>query len=127
MSAPNILIIEDEDELRCELVELFCALGATATGVHDGRSASFACQSQAFDLVLCDYKLRVDNGLQVLKSIVAQYHEVAVPSVYLMTGHLDLTMAARAEIETSTDGLLMKPLSAAVLRDLMAKAGAQIC
>lgn len=127
MPAPNILIIEDEDELRCELVELFCALGARAVGAHDGYSAASACKTHVFDLVLCDYKLRIDNGLNVLKSIVAQCHEVAVPYVYLMTGHLDLTLAARAEIATATNGLLMKPLSAAVLRDLMAKAGARAC
>ncbi|WP_294263341.1 response regulator [uncultured Sphingomonas sp.] len=124
---PRILIIEDDEALRGELVELFGALGAAATGVRDGAGAEHACRGQAFDLVLCDYKLERENGLDVLRTLARGAPQALDADIYLMTGHLDLTRAAREEIAASTKGLLMKPVRAAMLRQLVAASVGRPC
>lgn len=124
---PRILIIEDDEALRGELVELFGALGAAATGVRDGVGAEHACRAQTFDLVLCDYKLERENGLDVLRTLARGAPQALEADIYLMTGHLDLTRAAREEIAASTKGLLMKPVRAAMLRQLVAASVGRPC
>jgi DNA-binding NtrC family response regulator len=119
---PNILIVEDDDALRGELVELLKALGALAIGVADGAQAIHACHLQPFDLVLCDYKLRAENGLDVLKALGDVATPPAADHCYLMTAHVDLTAAAQQDIESSTAGLLHKPIAAAMLRRIVADA-----
>lgn len=117
--APEILIIDDDDALRGELVELLRALGASVVGVHDGQSAMLCSSERTFDLVLCDYKLRSENGLDVLKSLAGGARAPGPDKLFLMTAHLDLTEAARVEIAASTRGLLMKPIKVAALRQLV--------
>lgn len=124
---PRILIIEDDEALRGELVELFGALGAAAIGVCDGAGAEMACREQSFDLVLCDYKLERENGLDVLRGLARRAPRALDADIYLMTGHLDLTRAAREEIATSTKGLLMKPVRATMLRQLVEASSGRSC
>lgn len=129
MTIRHVLIIEDDCALREELVELITALGACATGAGTGHEARATWDDRSYDLVLCDYKLQMENGLDVLKSLSPPPPGAAVPVFYLMTGHLDLTSAARAEIAAATAGLLMKPIRAATLRALVRQtaAAAQPC
>lgn len=125
--APEILIIEDDDALRGELVELLRALGGSVVGVSDGDGALASSQIRSFDLILCDYKLRSENGLDVLKTLASRGRVPVPERLYLMTAHLDLTQAARAEIAASTRGLLMKPIDIATLRQLVTTAGQTPC
>lgn len=115
----RVLIIEDDCELREELVEMARALGADVTGAGNGAEARVACGTP-LDVILCDYKLGSENGLDVLRSLrdYPAFDGIA-PAIYLMTGHLDLTFAARREIETATRGLFMKPLRAAIVRSIV--------
>ncbi len=114
-----ILIIEDDSELREELVEMASALGADAIGARNGEEARAACAAP-IDVILCDYKLGSENGLDVLRSLrTGRSSAGKAPVAYLMTGHLDLTSAARQEIQRVTRGLFMKPLRAAVVRGIV--------
>lgn len=119
---PHILIVEDDDALRGELVDLLRAFGAQAVGVADGAGAVDACDLQPFDMVLCDYKLRAESGLDVLKALGDRAMAPAAANCYLMTAHVDLTAAAQQDIESSTAGLLHKPIAAAMLRRIVADA-----
>lgn len=119
-----ILIIEDDHALRDELIELATALGAQVTGAATGDDARRACAAMRFALILCDYKLQSETGLEVLRMLELGEADQGRPAIYLMTGHLDLTTAARRQIEDSTDGLLMKPVRSAELRRLIRESGA---
>jgi CheY-like chemotaxis protein len=113
------LIIEDDDALREELVDLLEGWGFAVTSVASGRGAR--ALGGTFDIILCDYKLEHENGLDVLRSLPVMANATAVrPRAYLMTGHLDLTAASRHEIATLGLGLLLKPVSARMLQQLMA-------
>lgn len=111
----RILIIEDDVDLRCELAELIESFGASALTASSSDECS-AVFDDSVDVIICDYKLKSETGLDVLKSLRkrANWHH---PLVYLMTGHLDLTEAARQEIMTISQGFFMKPIRAG---DLMA-------
>lgn len=122
MYTPNILIVEDDDALRGELVELLKALGAMAIGVPDGAQAMHAWKLQPFDLVLCDYKLRAESGLDVLRALGDLANAPAADHCYLMTAHVDLTAAAQRDIASITTGLLHKPIDAKTLRRIVADA-----
>lgn len=122
MHKPHILIVEDDDALRGELVELLKALGSVAVGAVDGAAAVLASQHQAFDLVLCDYKLRHESGLDVIKALAGLGIAPATANCHLMTAHIDLTQSAKAEIAASTGGLLLKPIGGSALRRLVAQA-----
>lgn len=114
------LIIEDDDALREELVDLLEGWGFAVTGVASGRSARSL--AEPFDIILCDYKLDQENGIDVLRSLPALANAAGRrPRAYLMTGHLDLTAASRHEIATLGLGLLLKPVSARMLQQLMAR------
>ena len=113
------LIIEDDDALREELVDLLETWGFDAVSVATGEAAR-AAGDGPYAVVLCDYKLRTENGLDVLRSLKLRgCGDAPTPRVYLMTGHLDLTAAARDEIATLSLGLLLKPLSAGALRAIV--------
>ncbi len=115
----RVLIIEDDSELREELVELATTLGARVVGARNGAEAMAACTGE-IDVILCDYKLGVENGLDVLRALrEARCFDPERAAIYLMTGHLDLTFAARQEIESATRGLFMKPLRPAVVRGII--------
>lgn len=122
MYTPHILIVEDDDALRGELAELLKALGATVAGVADGAGALHAGREQAFDLVLCDYKLKAENGLELLAALAALPGAPDPASLFLMSAHVDLTRAGQAEMAASMGGLLQKPIGAAILRDIVALA-----
>lgn len=122
MHTPHILIVEDDDALRGELVELLKALGSLAVGVADGAGALEASRLQCFDMVLCDYKLRAESGLDVLKALGDLPTGPQVGHCYLMTAHVDLTASARQDIAATTAGLLHKPIGARMLRQIVADA-----
>ncbi len=118
------LIIEDDDALREELVDLLETWGFDAVSVATGEAAR-AVYTGSFAVILCDYRLRSENGLDVLRSLAPPpAEERAMPRVLLMTGHLDLSAEARSEIDARGFGLLHKPLSAAALRAAITGAGA---
>jgi CheY-like chemotaxis protein len=122
VSVPHILIVEDDDALRGEMVELLKALGAMVVGVAGGADAISASTLQTFDLVLCDYKLESENGLDVLRELSSLGLGPGIEHRYLMTGHVDLTRSGQRDIAEMTAGLLHKPIGTAVLRDLVARA-----
>ena len=127
---PRILIVEDDDALRSELAELLRALGALVICAGDGAGALAQCLDQRFDLVLCDYKLEAENGLDVLTALAALPLAPDPRQLYLMTAHLDLTLAGQNDAMDAIGGLLRKPISMASLRTIVAAAvtaGAREC
>lgn len=122
MYTPHILIIEDDDALRGELTELLKALGATVAGAADGTEAMRAGREQAFDLVLCDYKLKCENGLKVLAALAALPLAPDSSNLFLMSAHMDITTAGQGDIAGAMGGLLSKPIGVAKLRAMVALA-----
>ena len=112
-----MLVIEDDDTLREELVELLEAWGVRALGASCGREAISHAWSSDVDRVLCDFKLRLESGLDVLQSLKPIFEAKGVQArCYLMTGHIGMTSIAEDDIARLTDGLLVKPIQARSLK-----------
>ncbi|WP_426254861.1 response regulator [Sphingomonas sp. DC2300-3] len=117
----HLLIIEDDDDLRHELVELVEALGGHAIGARSGHEALVLLDATcSVDVILCDLRLKAESGLDVLRMLRHRRStSTTEPTMYLMTGHLDLTAAALSDIATTTSGLFTKPLRTATLRAIV--------
>ena len=83
-SAPIILCIEDEADLREILVEEMQDAGYQVIEAADGEAALLALQDSRPDLILCDILMPRMGGYQLLQHIRAQYPELAdVPFIFL--------------------------------------------
>jgi CheY-like chemotaxis protein len=114
----SILLVDDEPSVVFALKLLLQALGYQVEAFNTPSEAVIALESQApFDLVLCDLKMPVLNGLGVLKACRAARPEL--PFV-LMSAH-----ASSEEIEQAyslgATGFLPKPFTPEELKQLIEK------
>jgi two-component system, NtrC family, response regulator PilR len=118
MSAPTVLIIDDEPDL-IELVSL--TLGrmqletAAAGTVAEARAA---LGSRSFDLCLTDMRLPDGDGLDLLAWIQEQYPQLPVA---VITAHGNVESAVRA-LKLGAFDFVSKPLDLSVLRKLVTSA-----
>ncbi len=71
-AAVSILCIEDEEELRLDLLEELEAAGFTVTGAANGEHGLALLSQYPFAIVLCDIRLPGMSGLEVLARIRAE-------------------------------------------------------
>lgn len=109
MTAPNILLAEDEQAIADTLIY---ALGSEGFAVHHvllGREALAAQRERCFDLIVLDVGLPDTTGFEVLKALRADPAGREVPVIFL---------TARAEeidrilgLELGADDYVTKPFS----------------
>jgi signal transduction histidine kinase len=81
---PAILVVDDDPDHRVLIERALVKAGMAARTVPDGASALAALAG--VDVVLLDYKLAAENGLDVLRSIREQTDgEPAAPAVVMVT------------------------------------------
>lgn len=101
----NLLIVEDDENLREALCDFFVEEGANVFTANNGEEAIQTTLTEKVDLILSDIKMPVMDGIELLKSINACDHNV--PLVWLMTGQSDLK--EEAALALGAEGLLSKP------------------
>ena len=67
-----VLVVDDERELHYSFRRLLSPLGCKVRSAETGDGALSAITSESFDLVLLDVRLGDENGLDVLKNILAR-------------------------------------------------------
>ncbi|PCJ62824.1 MAG: hypothetical protein COA79_01490 [Planctomycetota bacterium] len=72
MSA-NILLVDDNDELREFLVEVLSHENYTVAEANNGREALKLLASQSFDLVITDILMPEMEGIELVKNIKKDY------------------------------------------------------
>ncbi len=92
---PKILIVEDEAAIRRVLSKILKEEDPAydVFEAEDGRQGLEMIQSQEFDLVFCDIKMPVMDGMELLAAMQEQYSEVPV---VMISGHGDLEVAVEA-------------------------------
>ena len=65
----KLLIVDDERNIRRNLVSFFESCGHKVEAAEDGVRALALIGEQGFDLVLSDYRMAEMNGLELLRSI----------------------------------------------------------
>jgi CheY-like chemotaxis protein len=114
-----VLVVEDEHALRDELVELVGLLGAHCLGAEGLEQALAHVRANPIDVVLCDFNLGAESGLDLLRHLHGLGGAEARPRLILMTGHTELTDAAYAAIDHFADALMLKPISIGALRAVL--------
>ena len=113
----DILIVEDEAVLARSIVDYLERRGFTAGFAVDAASARAILEREAPRLVILDYKLNEDDGLDVLRWI-----NVTSPrtQVVMMTGHGDVDLAVRA-MKAGARDFLVKPTPLSALAAIAAE------
>ena len=101
----EILLIEDEPEMRDSLEEALRGPGHQVVSVPDGLRAQEVARQKSFDLVISDVRLPGVDGISVMKDIHKDAPETAV---ILMTGYADVAQAVDALKQGAYD-YLTKP------------------
>ena len=84
----NILVVEDDHNLREVIVEMFESKACTVSNAENGSIALAILEQKNIDVVFSDIRMPVMDGVEMLKRIEARKQEK--PFVFLATGHADI-------------------------------------
>lgn len=111
----NILVVEDDDDLREVLFEFMVRTGQKVFTAANGKEALYVINSQKIDIVLSDIRMPLMGGVELLDAIKAiDGHQ---PKVLLATGHAPIS--EDEAIKKGAVALLNKPYSFDVLQKIM--------
>jgi putative two-component system response regulator len=106
MEMANILIVDDEEQIRRMLNRMLVKRGYACTLCADAAEARKCLESQVFDLVLCDVTMPGESGIDLARHIDSGYEDTAV---IMITG-VDDPQVADTAIEAGIYGYIIKPL-----------------
>jgi CheY-like chemotaxis protein len=112
---PRILVIEDEPQMRLNMLTILEMEGYDAVGAVDGQQGLARAQREKPGLILCDIMMPGLDGYGVLRGLRANPETADVPFLFLTArgekGDVEAGLALGA------DGYLTKPIN---LNDLVA-------
>jgi two-component system OmpR family response regulator len=116
----NILVVDDDHDIRTGVVEYLRKNGLRASAAVDGRDMFAQLDKSAFDLVVLDIMMPGDDGLVLCRTLRSGKHR-ALP-VLLLTARDDETDRIIG-LEMGADDYVVKPFSP---RELLARIKAVI-
>ncbi|MDA0658726.1 MAG: sigma-54 dependent transcriptional regulator [Planctomycetota bacterium] len=114
----DILIVDDDDELRDEMVRYFSRRGFHVSDAARGEDALAMLQMRAFDVILLDMMMPGISGLDLLSKI--REHEICA-EVVILTGQGTIETAVEA-MKLGAREFLAKPIRLKDLECLIQKA-----
>jgi NtrC-family two-component system response regulator AlgB len=117
MTAPalDVLVVDDEKNIRMTLVTCLEALGCTTREAATAQAARQAAAAHRFDLCFLDLKLGTDDGLALLPELLAAHPGL---EVVLVTAYATIDTAVQA-IQKGARDYLAKPFSPAQIRHIV--------
>lgn len=109
----KILVIEDEQVIRENILKLLKAEGFEVMGAENGLQGLSSAMSNFFDVILCDVMMPKLDGYGVLAALRSNPVSATVPFVFL-TGKADRS-EMRHGMELGADDYLTKPFTKAEL------------
>lgn len=110
-SEKNILIVDDESEMRVALETTLKREGYRPWCAADGRQALDRFEAERFDLVLTDVKMPRMDGVELLRAIKTRSPQTIV---IMMTAYGDIDNAVET-MKVGAFDYLLKPFSAEIL------------
>lgn len=108
----NILVVEDEPDLREVFSEMLKMLGCQVTEAGNGKQALKELQNKTFDALFTDLQMPEMDGSALIQAIF-DMHMSKIPEIYVMTGRIDKD--PRIEMDASVaqivKNVLPKPFS----------------
>lgn len=118
MSKQNVLIIDDEPDIR-ELLEITLGrMGLSTISAADLRSGREALENNAVNLCLTDMKLPDGNGMSLVEYIQTDYPHIPVG---MITAHGNVDTAITA-LKSGAFDFISKPIELQRLRNLVTTA-----
>jgi DNA-binding response OmpR family regulator len=109
----DILVVDDESELREMLSRLFARQGHRVTTVADGRAAIDRASTQRFDVVLLDVALGAGlDGYEVCRALRERRNVVPIIMLTALDSEADTVLG----LEAGADDYVAKPFGPAELR-----------
>ena len=102
----KILIIDDEVNVTLLLSKFLARNGFSVSTASSGTGGLECLKNEAFDLVLCDFRLEDTDGREILRKIKSQY---PTTGVIIITGYSDIKMAVEL-IKMGAYDYISKPL-----------------
>jgi len=118
---PKILIIEDEPELRCNLVQVLKLQNFETLATGDGRHGVQLARQDRPDLILCDVTMPVIDGYGVLRLLRDDASIARIPLIFLTARGEQADV--RAGMNLGADDYLIKPVS---IEDLLSAIQARL-
>ena len=116
MSAPAVLVVDDEVGMRETVADILSGMGYAVTTAIDGDDALTRLRKETYSVVLMDIRMPGRDGISILREIGPP-----PPPVVLMTAYAgDDELRAAAEAGSYT--VLHKPVPAGRLLDIVARA-----
>ena len=78
MKPCSVLVIDDESALREILSQVLTDAGHRVVGAENGKEASKALATSAFDVVLTDVIMPEKDGMQVISEVRKKFPEVRI-------------------------------------------------
>ena len=105
MTKAHILVTDDDVSLRSTLTKVLTGQGYDVTACHTGEDMRVRLDARRPDLILLDVFLGPANGIDILKAIRAEGHDMPV---IMMTAHSEVSLAVQAMKQGATD-FVVKP------------------
>jgi DNA-binding NtrC family response regulator len=102
----KVLIIDDENAIRRALREILEFEGCNVEEAENGREGLQLIQNNEFDLIFCDIKMPVVDGLELLANAVKMNLETPI---IMISGHGNIETAVQA-IKDGAFDFIEKPL-----------------
>jgi CheY-like chemotaxis protein len=113
----NLLLVEDESELRIAWAEALTQAGNSVRTAEDGVQAIKQMSTGTYDVLIFDLNLPRMSGLEAIRLIRRTEPDLPILAV---TGASDPAMA-RAVIEVGANSILFKPIATDELVDVVAR------
>ncbi len=114
----KILVIEDEETVRENILELLDAEGFEALSAENGRIGLDMAQQQLPDLILCDVRMPELDGYGVLTALRSEAETATIPFMFLTAkaAKTDLSYG----LELGANAYITKPFTLTELLDAIA-------
>jgi len=103
----NILVVDDEEQIRRLLNRMLSGIGYACTLASDGAEARKYLDRQPFNLALCDVNMPGESGIDLARHIASEYKDMAV----IILTAMDDPKTADAAIKAGTYGYIIKPFN----------------
>lgn len=110
MISSKILIIEDDENLRLNLVDLFNLVGFSAYAAADGKEGFELIMSIKPDVVICDVEMPGQTGFELLNLVNITLKDELAPAFLFLTGKSN-SEDLRQGMSLGADDYIFKPFN----------------
>ena len=84
----KILVVEDEQSLRKDIIEMLSYEGFEVIGAENGRVGIEQAREHLPDLIICDIMMPEVDGYSVLDELRKETQTAAIPFIFLFAFHI---------------------------------------